>query len=249
MKDRFSAHANQYAQFRPAYPPELYEFIYRHVLDFEAAWDCGTGNGQAARDLSKKFKKVFATDISAKQLENAYQAGNIFYSIANEKSSFADNSFDLITVAQAAHWFNMEEFSKEAKRVAKPNSVIALWGYGLLTINPEIDGLLNYFYTQVVGAYWDKERRHIDEQYKNLYFPFEEIQSPAFTLSISWTLAELIGYVSTWSAVQKYISVNNQNPIENWKSEIENFWKEPTQAVRFPLFLRLGRVIPLPIMN
>ena len=242
MKDRFSAHANQYAQFRPAYPPDLYEFIYRHVGHFGSVWDCGTGNGQAARDLSKKFSKVFATDISSKQLGNAFLSDTVFYSIANEKSSFADNSFDLITVAQAAHWFDMEAFSKEARRVAKANSLIALWGYSLLTINPKTDRLLNQFYTQVVGAYWDKERMHIDEHYKNLYFPFEEIQSPSFTISLSWTLAELIGYLSTWSAVQKYISVNKQNPIENLIEELETFWKEDMQVVRFPLFLRLGRI-------
>lgn len=242
MKDRFSAHANQYAQFRPTYPPELYEFIFKQVHDFDAAWDCGTGNGQAARDLSKKFKKVFATDLSTKQLENAYWADNIFYSVANEKSSFTDNSFDLITVAQAAHWFNMEIFSEEVKRVSKPNGVVALWGYGLLSIHPEIDLLIHHFYSQIVGPFWDKERRHIDEHYKNLYFPFQEIQSPAFVITVLWTLAQLEGYLTTWSAVQKYIGVYNQNPVDDLISQIKIFWKDERQTVTFPLFLRLGGI-------
>ncbi len=243
MKDRFSKHANQYAQFRPTYPPELYELIFKHVQSFDVVWDCGTGNGQAARDLSKKFKKVFATDISAKQIENAYRSENIFYSIANERSSFTDNSVDLITVAQAAHWFDMEVFSAEAKRVSKPNGIIALWGYGLLTINPPIDILLHHFYTHVVGPYWDKERSHIDEHYKNLYFPFQEIQTPPFVISVSWTLLELMGYLTTWSAVQKYISVHNQNPVDELISHIKPHWKDETQTVNFPVFLKLARII------
>jgi len=243
MKDRFSAHANQYAQFRPTYPPALYEFIYQHVRHFEAAWDCGTGNGQAARDLSKKFKKVFATDLSTKQIENAYQAQNIFYSIATEKSSFVDNSVDLITVAQAAHWFNMEVFSEEVKRVSKLNGMVALWGYGLLSIHPEIDLLVHHFYTQLVGSFWDKERIHIDEHYKNLYFPFQEIQSPVFTISVLWTLAQLEGYLNTWSAVQKYIAVHTQSPVDKLISQIKIHWKDEIQTVNFPLFLKLGRVI------
>jgi SAM-dependent methyltransferase len=242
MKDRFSSHANQYAQFRPTYPPALYEFLYQHVQHFDAAWDCGTGNGQAARDLSNKFKKVFATDLSAKQLENAYQSENIVYSIANEKSSFADNSFDLITVAQAAHWFNMEAFSEEVKRVSKPGGVVALWGYGLLSIHPEIDLLIHHFYTQTVGLFWDKERRHIDEHYKNLYFPFQEIQSPAFIISVTWTLPELEGYLTTWSAVQKYIAMHNLNPVDNLISQIKIHWKDERQTINFPLFMKIGRV-------
>jgi SAM-dependent methyltransferase len=243
MKDRFSKHANQYAQFRPTYPPELYEFIFKHIQLFEAVWDCGTGNGQAARDLSTKFKKVFATDISTKQIENAHQTENIFYSIANERSSYTDNSFDLITVAQAAHWFNMEVFSTEVKRVSKPNGIIALWVYGLLSINPHSDILLNHFYTHVVGPYWDKERSHIDEHYKNLYFPFQEIQTPSFSILVSWTLDELEGYLNTWSAVQQYISVHNQNPVEDLISQIKTYWKDGKQPVNFPLFLKLGRII------
>ncbi len=243
MKDRFSKHANQYAQYRPTYPPALYDFIYKHVQHFDVVWDCGTGNGQAACDLSKKFKKVFATDSSAKQIENAYQAENVFYSIANEKSSFAEKSVDLITVAQAAHWLNKEAFSQEAKRVAKPNGIIAIWGYSLLTINYEIDTLLNHFYTQVIGAYWDQERRHIDEHYRKLYFPFPEIQCPSFTISVSWTLEELEGYITTWSAVQKFIQRHNYNPIDEIIKNIQPLWIYKKNKITFPLFLRMGKVV------
>ncbi len=240
MKDRFSKHSNQYVQFRPVYPSELYDFIYLHIHQFEIAWDAGTGNGQAARELSKKFEKVFATDISEKQLLNAYRADNIFYSIASEKSSLANHSVDLITVAQAAHWFDMKLFSEEVNRVLKPEGKIAVWGYGLLTINKEIDNMINHFYNTVIGDYWDKERRHIEEHYANLYFPFKEILSPAFTISALWTWEELKGYFTTWSAVQKYILEKGENPVDNLMMEIKTYWKDERQIINFPVFLRLG---------
>src|SRR5258708_18260198 len=124
-KDLFSNHAHQYAVFRPTYPKELYDFIFSHVKNFESAWDAGTGNGQVARDLSGQFKKVSASDISAKQIENAYQNENISYSLVGETTSFSESSFDLICVAQAIHWFDREKFYAEVKRAAKPNAVIA----------------------------------------------------------------------------------------------------------------------------
>jgi SAM-dependent methyltransferase len=242
MKDRFSHHADQYVQFRPLYPPALYEFIYAHVHQFGMAWDCGTGNGQAARELSRKFKRVFATDISTKQLEQAYRAENIFYSIGTEKSSFADHQFDLITVAQAAHWFDMRLFADEVIRVLKPKGKIAIWGYGLLTINTEIDLLICHFYKEIIGAYWDKERRHVEEQYANLYFPFREIPSPSFTISVSWSLDNLEGYLNTWSAVQQYISAVGENPVDALISDIKLLWEGEQLIVNFPVFLRLGQV-------
>jgi ubiquinone/menaquinone biosynthesis C-methylase UbiE len=240
MKDRFSSHANEYAQFRPTYPSDLYEFIFQHVKHFDAAWDCGTGNGQAARDLSMRFKKVFATDISVKQIQNAYKKENIFYSLANERTEFPDESFDLITVAQAVHWFNMEDFSHEIIRVSKPSGIVALWGYGLLSINPTIDELVNQFYTEVVGPYWDPERRHIDEQYKNLFFPFKEIKSPQFTFSTRWTFEDLAGYLNTWSAVKNYSMAIGENLIDNFMDQLKIYWKDETQTVNFPIFLKMG---------
>ena len=240
MKDRFSKHADRYVQFRPMYPHALFEFIYSHLTRFDTAWDAGTGNGQAARQLSKKFQKVFATDISEKQLLNAYMADNIIYSIASEKTSLTDQSINLITVAQAAHWFNLNLFSEEVDRVLKPEGIIAVWGYGLLTINMEIDNHINHFYSSVIGTYWDEERKHIDEHYINLHFPFKEISSPPFTISVLWNLVELEGYFNTWSAVQKYISERGENPVDQLMKAIKTHWKGERQIVNFPVFLRLG---------
>lgn len=241
-KDLFSNHAAQYAAFRPTYPPELYEFIFRLLKGFGLAWDAGTGNGQVARELSKKFKKVFATDISQKQLDNAYRQENISYEIAGETLSLPESQFDLITVAQAIHWFDRQKFYQEVKRVAKPDALLAVWGYGLLRISDPIDLIIHEFYTQVIGPYWDKERKLIDEHYKTIEFPFPEIEAPPFAFSFHWSLEELRGYLTTWSSVQKYIRENKTNPVEELMKKIQPLWRVEKTEVRFPLFLRLGKI-------
>lgn len=242
MKDRFSQQARDYAQYRPVYPPELYDFIFQHVRSFDLAWDAGTGNGQAAKVLAGRFKKVYATDISTQQLGQARQATNIQYSVADEHTSFEEASINLVTVAQAAHWFKLDKFSAEVKRVTKSHALIAIWGYGLLQISQPIDSLITEFYTRIIGPYWDAERKHIDEHYVNLHFPFAEIESPEFHIRVHWTLAELEGYINTWSAVRQYISTHQHNPVDSLIKQISQHWKETRQSVTFPLFLRLGRV-------
>jgi SAM-dependent methyltransferase len=241
-KDLFSSHASQYATFRPTYPHELYDFIIDHVKNTDQAWDAGTGNGQVARDLSTRFKKVFATDISDKQIENAYRAENIVYSLSDETSSFEDESFDLICVAQAIHWFNREKFYTEVRRVAKHDALIAIWGYGLLSINPSIDVHLKDFYVNVIGKYWDKERRLIEEEYKTISFPFSEIKSPTFEFSFQWTREELKGYLTTWSSVQKFIQQHKYNPVGELTERLKPLWVTERMKISFPMFTRIGRV-------
>ena len=244
MIDLFSSHSQQYAAFRPTYPQALYDFIYSHVRTFEMAWDSGTGNGQAARVLLHRFKKVLATDISSKQLEHASKADSIFYSVAGEKTEFANESIDLITVSQAIHWFDLDKFYQEVERVGKPDALLAVWGYGLLRIDPAIDLRITDFYKNVVGPYWNKQRKLIDEAYQTIPFPFNEIKVPEFEISLTWTIDQLEGYLITWSAVQKYIQTNRVNPVEALISQIAPSWGGQTLPVTFPLFLRLGRVNP-----
>ena len=243
MKDRFSAHAKQYAAFRPTYPAELFAFIYEHVRHFDCAWDAGTGNGQVARALAGSFTRVFATDISEQQLSNAQAGPAISYLVAAEKTTFPENSIDLITVAQAIHWFDRGIFYNEVRRVAKPDAVLAVWGYGLLRILPEIDILLDHFYTRVIGSYWDKERKLVDDHYRSISFPFDEIATPSFQFSFRWTLEELKGYLSTWSSVQKYWKEMGVNPVDAFIEEVRPAWKAAVQTIKFPLFVKMGRVI------
>ena len=245
MKDNFSDKPHLYKQFRPEYPSELIDFVVSNVSNFDLAWDCGTGNGQIAKEISDSFKKVFATDISEQQLLNAEKLDNVFYSKqASEKTNFLDNSFDLITVGQAVHWFDFEKFYSEVNRTSKNNGIIAILGYGKLQINPEIDLIINKLYTEILGDYWDKERKYIDENYATIPFPFSEIKIPSFSNKHSWNYQQLIGYLETWSAVKHYIKKKDKNPIDYIKSELLNKWSEnETKEISFPILTRIGKII------
>jgi ubiquinone/menaquinone biosynthesis C-methylase UbiE len=243
MKDNFSTQSEQYVKFRPTYPDELYQFLLSLVKTKDAAWDCGTGNGQVAQELSKHFKKVYATDISEKQIKNAIQRENILYKVESaERTSFPDKSFDLITVAQAIHWFDFGAFYKEVERTIKPNGVLAVIGYGLLSIDKDTDKIINRFYHEIVGPYWDKERKYVDEYYRTIPFPFKEIEPPKLYNTYEWNIEHFIGYVETWSAVQHYIKANNQNPVDLIYKDLEQTWgTNAAKAVKFPILLRIGK--------
>lgn len=244
-KDNFSTQAALYAKFRPKYPAELYDFVLEKVKSFNTAWDCATGNGQVASRLAETFEQVFATDISQKQLDNAHQAENIHYSIAQaEKTAFPDNTFDLITVGQAIHWFDFERFFQEVRRIAKPEAIFAAWGYGTLTIdNAQANTLFQDFYQTQIGEYWDSERRFIDEEYRSIPFPFEIIESPTFAMEYEWTLAELEGYLNTWSSVQKYIKIHHENPVDAFIESLRAIYKSTDIfMVNFPIFMKMGEV-------
>jgi ubiquinone/menaquinone biosynthesis C-methylase UbiE len=243
VKDRFSSHSKQYATFRPTYPKALYEFILAYVKGRELAWDCGCGNGQVALDLSKFFKQVKATDLSAKQIESAVPSPNIEYAVSPaEHTTFSDSSFDLITVGQALHWFDIPQFNKEVQRVAKPNGVIAVWGYGLLQIDSVIDQYVKHFYTEVIGPYWDNERKLVDEEYATLPFPFKEVSTPSFVIEDQWSIKQFEGYINTWSSVVKFKKQNEINPVDDLIKHIFPVWGDKQRTIQFPLFLRLGIV-------
>lgn len=245
-KDLFSNQASLYAQYRPGYPPELFEYILQHVKGKQQAWDCATGNGQAAVELAKHFGKVMATDISEKQLQQAQLHENITYSVSTaEQTPFAGNSFDCITVAQAYHWFKFDAFEKEVKRVAKPDAVVAIWGYSLVVCeDAALNTVINTFYRETVGAYWDKERRYIDEHYTTVPFPYEPLPAKEFQINIQWNKLQLMGYFNTWSSVQHFVKANGYNPVTELAGLIEEVWRDDnTRQFYFPLFLKLGRVL------
>ena len=242
MKDNFSSKSSSYAKYRPTYPQELYQFLKGKLHKTEKTWDCGTGNGQVAGALAKFFKEVEATDISQQQLDNAIRQPNIHYSLqAAEKTNFPDNSFDLITVAQAIHWFNFEAFYKEVERVLKPNGIIAVIGYSLFKSNPETDEVILKFYHDIVGPFWDEERKYLDKKYKTIPFPFIEIESPRFEQEYQWTFTHLIGYLKTWSAVKHYEKANGENPIDLIEEELKATFGAKNKVV-FPILFRLGKL-------
>ncbi len=244
MKDYFSTQSDKYAKYRPTYPADFFDYLNSIVQNKQNAWDCGTGNGQVAYELTKTFNHVFATDISQSQIDNAIKADNISYSVQQaEKTNFDNGLFDLIVVAQAIHWFDFDKFYTEVNRTTKENSLLCVVGYGKLEISQQIDNVIVDFYDNVIGNYWDKERKYIDHNYKTIPFPFNEIQTPNFVITQSWTLEHLIGYLNTWSAVKHFIKQNNFNPIEKLQKEIEQFWDiGQTKQIHFPLLLRIGRI-------
>lgn len=241
-KDNFSAQAAGYANFRPHYPAEMIQYIVSFITNKDTALDLATGNGQVAAALAPHFNKVYATDISAKQLENAKTAPNIYYSVGRaEATGFADDSFDLVTVAQAVHWFDFDVFYTEVKRILKPGGVLAILGYGLFSSNPDADKLIRHFYSDIVGPYWDPERRYLDENYETIPFPLKEIEAKTFANSFIWTFDQLVGYLNTWSAVQHYINKNGKNPVDLIKDDLYTVWEAGDKRVYSPLLLRMGR--------
>jgi len=243
MKDNFSTQAAEYAIYRPTYPQELYDYLYSLVKNFNAAWDCATGNGQVARILSEKFNQVYATDISEKQLNQALKLPNVTYKVeSSDKADVPNASFDLITVAQAIHWFNFEAFYAEVKRTLKPEGIFAVLGYGVMTIDHDVDLVVHKLYETILGKYWDPERRYIEEKYQTIPFPFDEISAPHFDIQTTWNFDQLIGYLNTWSSLQHYKKTNDRNPLEYVMIELKEAWGNAAQKdVRFPILLRVGR--------
>ena len=244
VKDNFSSQAEKYAKYRPTYPKELYSFLLSLCNGKNSAWDCATGNGQVASVLAQHFDKVYATDISEEQIKNAGKKDNIFYSVQrSESTSFADNFFDLITVAQAIHWFDFDTFYKEVKRTIKSNGIFSIVGYGLLKTGDKTDDIIDHFYRHIIGAYWDKERKYIDENYTIIPFPFKEIEAPELTIDLEWSLDELLGYFETWSAVQHYIKANAQDPVKLVKKDIQEIWPAGSKKkIQFPVLLRVAKI-------
>ena len=244
MKDRFSHQSSAYQKFRPTYPEELFTFINGLVNEKTNCWDCGTGNGQVAKELSQSFENVYATDISANQISEAPAISNIHYSVQPaEQTDFTSDLFDLVMVAQAVHWFEFDRFYDEVKRTGKKNAVVVLVGYGLMNITHPVDEHINHFYSSIVGPYWDPERKYIDEAYRTIPFPFQEIDAPAFKMTTSWTLEHLVGYLNTWSAVKNYIQEKDENPVDQLMPVLKEAWGDQDQRqVEFPLSMRVGRI-------
>jgi ubiquinone/menaquinone biosynthesis C-methylase UbiE len=244
--DIFSKQANTYKKYRPAYPQELYDEILQFIPERSSCWDCATGNGQVAIELSKYFDEVFATDISQEQLAEAERADNIKYMVERaEKSSFTENKFDLITVAQAIHWFDMEAFNNEVYRVTRNGGVIAIWAYGLLRINKEIDKQLDKFCYKTLRPFWNPERKHVDKAYSTVIFRFDQInEEKSRNITTQWDLEHLEGYLNSWSGVQHFIAQSDGlNPVPGLIKRIKQLWGSNLKnKINFPLYLKVGRV-------
>ncbi|MBX9929875.1 MAG: class I SAM-dependent methyltransferase [Gemmatimonadaceae bacterium] len=242
--DHFSARAADYAQYRPSYPAALFHYLAAVAPATRLAWDAGTGNGQAATALADRFAEVVGTDPSAEQLKHATRHPRVRYAVSAGAPELAERSVDLITVAQALHWFDLDAFLAEAKRVAAPRAVLAVWGYTLCRIEPRVDELLDYFYRVVTAPYWAPERRIVDEGFRSVALPIDELAPPQFEMRVEWTLSQLIGYLSTWSAVRAMERARGPEPMDAMRVALAERWGTPGVGKRvfFPLALRCGEL-------
>lgn len=245
FKDHFSAASDRYAAYRPGYPAPLFAWLAGLCADRDVAWDCATGNGQAAAGLAPHFRGVIATDASAEQIAHARGPDNVSFRVAAaEASGLVARSVDLVTAAQAAHWFDPARFHAEVRRVLKPGAVLALWGYGRLHLPGGMDVIFRHFYVHTVGPYWPAERALIDDGYRSLAYPFAEIAAPEFFIEAAWSLPRLMDYVSTWSAVRRYREAVGEDPLPRLAADLAPLWGDAHAArpLRWPLFMRVGQV-------
>jgi SAM-dependent methyltransferase len=244
MSDPFSALAAGYARYRPGYPPELFAYLASLPAGRRLAWDVATGNGQAALGLAGHFERVEATDRSAAQIERAAPHPRVAYRVAPaEASGLADRAVDLVTVAQALHWLDFDRFYREVERVLAPGGAVAAWCYNLLDVGPRVNAVVGRLYGQVVGPFWPPERRLLEAGYRNVPFPFEETAPPRFAMRTAWRLADLVGYLGTWSAAARYRAARGEDPVALVAPDLAAAWGDPEagKEVRWPLHLRVGR--------
>lgn len=244
FKDHFSPLAGDYSRYRPRYPDALFRYLADSSPQRKLAWDCATGSGQAAVGLAEVFERVIATDASESQVSHAEEHPGVEYRVAPaESSGIEEGSVDLVTVAQALHWFDFEKFYSEVRRVVRPSGCLAVWAYSLFECDPVTDRVIWDFYEGTLGAYWPPERRWVEQGYRTLPFPFEEIATPGFSMETRWNLRQVLGYLGTWSALKRYREAEGKDPLPSLAERLLAEWGDPEgiKLLRWPLYLRLGR--------
>lgn len=244
FEDHFSAQAADYARYRPHYPPQLFEYLASVAPGRSLAWDCGTGNGQAAIALGEHFERVVATDASAEQIAHARPHPRVTYRVAPaERSGLEDRWADLVTVGQAVHWFGLKSFFEEVRRVGAAGSVLAVWAYDLFRVDASVDRVFRDFH-ESVERYWPPERKLVARRYADLPFPFEEIPVPAVQMTAAWDLERTLGYLSTWSSVKRCTKETGRDPLAEFAERFAGAWERPREekTVTWPLVLRAGRI-------
>ena len=244
FKDHFSSHAATYAQARPRYPPALFDWIARQCPRRRLAWDAGCGNGQASVALAEYFGEVYATDPSQAQVANAIAHEHVQYAVESaEHCSLGNTTANLVTVAQAYHWFDHERFCAEARRVLAPDGVVALWSYAESRVSVEVDPVVDELHHRTLGTDWPPERQHVLDRYRDLPFPFRPIPAPAFEMHADWNLHQYLAYLSSWSAAQRYLKRTGADPVAAIVDDMRAAWGDADRErrIEWPLLLLVGR--------
>jgi SAM-dependent methyltransferase len=245
FEDHFSRRSDIYAQNRPGYPKELYTFLASLVPHRRLAWDCGTGNGQAALDLAEYFDRVIATDASADQIAHASRHPRVDYKVTrSEASGLESRSTALVTAAVSVHWFDLDLFYAEVRRVLSPGGLLAVWCYSLPTTEPRIDLILERYFREILFGYWPERFRYVYEQYRTLPFPLKELTVPRMTMESNWNLAQLLGFLESWSGTANFEKEKGHSPVELIRADLRDVWgaESALRPLRWNLFIRLGQV-------
>ncbi|KAI9486329.1 MAG: S-adenosyl-L-methionine-dependent methyltransferase [Benjaminiella poitrasii] len=247
MSSKVSYTGSAYSKFRPTYSDEIYSLIYdfheRHANDYNLAVDVGTGTGQVAIELSKKFKQVYGIDNLEEQINNATAQDNITYQVGSgeDLSHFKDNSVDMITVGTAFHWFSHNQFFEEAKRVLKRNTgTLAIFGYfyPIIKGEPKANELIKALHTGPFNTYSNDNVRFIRNMYRDIVFPFNEqawyitpksedttnISQPTqdSLMKASMSLDAFKHYMKTSSAYYNYMEENpdKEDPVDKLVKDV-----------------------------
>jgi len=244
FKDLFSPQAADYARFRPVYPPELFAWLAEQAPANGVAVDVGTGNGQAAVALARHFERVIGVEPSDEQRANAAPAPNVEYRRGTAEATGVDAAgADLLTVAQAFHWFKHDAFFAEVRRVVRPGGCLAFWCYGLTKISPAIDAAIHVYYEDLLGPYWEPERKLVEQGYRGIAVPFVELATPPFAMHLRWSLDHLLGYLGTWSPRKKFLAERGTDALELALPQLREAWGNVGErAVSWPLSLRAFRI-------
>ena len=244
FKDLFSRQAAGYARFRPTYPAALFDWLASVTPGNRVAVDVGAGNGQAAQALAAHFERVFALEPSAAQLANAPSLERVvFQHGAAEATGLPDASADLLVAAQAFHWFDPPAFFAEVKRVVRPGGALAIWCYAIAAITPAVDAIVHELYQPILGPYWEPERSLVETGYATVAVPFPALEVPPFEMRLDWTFEQLLGYLATWSSLQRYLRETGRDPLQPLLGRLEAAWAgAATRPVIWPLFVRAFRV-------
>lgn len=244
FKDHFSSHAEAYARSRPGYPPALFAHLVSLAPSHQLAWDCATGNGQVAIGLARHFDRVVATDASAAQIDHAFRHERIAYRVEPAEATSLDAaSVDLVAVGQALHWFDLDRFYAEVRRVLRTGGVIVAWCYGRCTVAPDIDAIIDRYYVEIVGPFWPPERIFVESGYRTLPFPFARVPLPAFDMQAEWTAEELLAYLGTWSATKRFEAHHGRDPRDEIAEPLVNAWgsRHLRRRMEWPLSFLAGR--------
>jgi SAM-dependent methyltransferase len=246
FKNYFGARAGLYVEWRPRYPEKLVDYLANVSRGTALAWDCGTGNGQAAVGLAEQFARVVATDASADMIALAIPHPRVTYGVSRYSSGLPSQSANLVTVAQALHWFDLDPFLQEARRVLVPNGVLAAWCYGLCQIEPGLDALIGRFAYETLESFWPPERRYVDDGYRSFVLPLDELSPPPFEMSETWTMTEFISHIRTWSGTNRCIAALGEAPVRAFEESLRERWGDPSirRRVRWPIHMRIGRFRP-----